>query len=305
MTRPTANELYAIITDRIVADIEAGAGTWTMPWHKVARTGSQMSALGRRYNGINALWLGLLASDRGYTSGVWATYKQWKQLGAQVLKDEHETTVLLWKPFTRKDAEGNKVEGVFAKTFGVFAAEQCKGTEKVLAKLGRDGDMSDHNSPERIEAAERFFAAVGADVTEQGDRAYYSRSVDRIVVPPLAQFDRAEHFYSTLAHEHTHWTGHEDRLNRTFGQRFGDDAYAAEELVAELGAAYFAAEFGLDQVTRPDHSAYLGHWVRVLKSDPKALVTVASKAQHALDFLHTQAGIGEISAEAELAEAVA
>ena len=143
--------------------------------------------------------------------------------------------------------------------------------------------LTDHA---RHDAAEMFFAAIDANVRYGGDRAFYAPVQDFIQMPLFGQFPIRDHFYSTLAHEHTHWTGHESRLNRDLKGRFGSESYAMEELCAELGAAFIGAQLGLDQAVRKDHAQYLSHWLSVLRSDPKALVTVTSKAQAALDHLN-------------------
>ncbi len=123
-----------------------------------------------------------------------------------------------------------------------------------------------------------------------GNVACYRPTTDTIHVPNLDRFDQAAHYYSTLAHEHVHWTGHPSRLDRDLSGRFGSDAYAAEELVAELGAAMWSAQAGLSAATRQDHAAYLAHWLNILRADPRALVTVASRAQAAVDDLNQRAG---------------
>ena len=151
-------------------------------------------------------------------------------------------------------------------------------------------ELADRDTPERIATADAYFAAVAARVVLGGNRACYQPGTDTICLPDLAQFDQAAHFYATSAHEHVHWTGHPDRLARDLTGRFGSDAYAAEELVAELGAAMWCAQAGISATTRPDHAAYLAHWLRVLRSVPRALVTVAARAQAAVDHLNTLAG---------------
>ena len=146
------------------------------------------------------------------------------------------------------------------------------------------------DTPERLDAAEAYFAAVGAHVEHGGNRAFYRPATDEIHVPDLDRFDQAPNYYATLAHEHAHWTGHPSRLARDLTGRFGDDSYAAEELVAELAAAMWCAQHGISAVTRPDHAAYLAGWLRILRTDTRALVTASSKAQSAVDHLNTCAG---------------
>jgi antirestriction protein ArdC len=159
----------------------------------------------------------------------------------------------------------------------VFSAEQVDGWEVP--------ERQEKDTPERIAAAESFFAAIGADVRHGGNRAAYSPSQDAIVLPSLEQFSEASRYYSTSAHEHAHWTGHASRLARDLSGRFGTDSYAAEELVAELSAAFTCARLGLSAAPRPDHAQYLSSWLRVLRADAAAIFTAASKAQQATDFL--------------------
>ena len=195
--------------------------------------------------------------------------------------------VVLWKPTQRHDQtddDGERVHrSLFARTFAVFAAEQVDGAGRWLAPI-------EVPEGERIEQADAYFAAICADVLHGGDRACYVPALDRIHLPMLGQFDTAAAYYTTSAHEHTHWTGHGDRLARNLSGRFGSDTYGAEELVAELGAAFWSAQFGLEQATRQDHAAYLGNWLRILRADPRALVAACGHAQRAVDLLNERAG---------------
>lgn len=301
-----ANDLFASITDQLVADIEAGAGTWRMPWHTLADAGTPLSIDHRPYRGLNSLWLPMVAASQGWTCGVWATYRGWQRHDAQVRRGEKGTQVVLWKPTTTKSDTDDSDEGsgqrrrLLARTYTVFAAEQVDGAEEVIA--GRAQQLAECDTPERIEAAEAFFAQVGAHVVEGGNRACYQPATDTIHLPSLSQFDEAAHFYGTSAHEHVHWTGHKDRVARDLTGRFGSDAYAAEELVAELGAAMWCAQFGISAVTRPDHAAYLAGWLRVLRTDARALITVSSRAQAAVDHLTGCAGITAPAQEGDTTE---
>jgi antirestriction protein ArdC len=164
----------------------------------------------------------------------------------------------------------------------VFNAAQVDGYEPTPPTQNTDVQITD---------AEAFFARVGATVEHRNEgRAYYSHTADLIVLPPFESFTDAPAYYATSAHEHGHWTGHRTRLNRDLANRFGDDAYAAEELVAELSAAFTCAALGISTTPRPDHAAYLAHWLNILRADPRALFTVASKAQAATDHLRSLVG---------------
>lgn len=281
-----AQDLFEQVTADLVAAIEAGASDWQMPWRRLG-AGLPRSVDDRPYRGWNALVLAMVASDRGWPSARWATYRGWQRHGAQVRKGERGTHVVLWKPIERHEQTDTGDDSVhrslFARTFTVFAAEQVDGADCWLAPIHLP-------ECERIEQADAYFAAIAADVVHGGDRACYVPALDRIHLPQLGQFDSPAALYTTSAHEHTHWTGHADRLARDLSGRFGSDAYGAEELVAELGAAFWSAQFGLEQATRHDHASYIGDWLRILKSDPRALVAACSHAQRAVDLLNELAG---------------
>jgi antirestriction protein ArdC len=134
---------------------------------------------------------------------------------------------------------------------------------------------------ERIQLADACFQSIGADVRHGGNRAYYTTSDDHIQMPPFQAFTENVSYYSTLAHEHTHWTAKLERCDRQLGKRFGDNAYAAEESIAELGAAFVCAHLGLSTEPREDHAQYINSWLKVLKADKRAVFTAASKARSA------------------------
>jgi antirestriction protein ArdC len=151
---------------------------------------------------------------------------------------------------------------------------------------------------ERIGQADAFFKGIGATIQHGGNRAYYRPSDDFIQMPPFQAFDDNVSYYSTLAHEHTHWSSHTSRCDRQLGKRFGDNAYAAEELIAELGAAFTCAHLGLSTEPREDHAQYIQHWLKVLKADKRAIFTAASKAQQACDWLKEHATDKKLAAAA-------
>lgn len=275
-------QLYDDVTAEVVRQIEAGADQWRMPWQAIADAGEPVNALtGNAYRGGNHLVLGMVAASRGW-SGYWATYRQWQQLGAQVRRGEKATHGVKWSQVEDK-ATGERRMVPF--TFTVFSADQVDGWS-APAPMPRD-------TPERIEAAAAFLSSLGADVRHGGNRAAYSPSGDYIVLPEVDQFERISDYYSTSAHEHAHWTGHASRLARDLAGRFGSDSYAAEELVAEMSAAFTCARIGISAAPRPDHAAYLSSWLRVLRADSSAIFHAASKAQAATDFLFERAVIAQ------------
>lgn len=280
--------IYETITSQIVAAIEEGAGSYRMPWHRSRFDIASPSnaASGKVYRGVNILSLWLTAETRGYGSGQWATYQQWREAGAQVRKGEKATAVVFWNRLGEANGEENgcdlvtRAEGrlaFMARSYSVFNADQVEGwTAPAVPQL---------SEAERIANAESFFAAVPAQVEHGGNSAYYMPALDRVQMVPFGQFKRATDYYATLAHELTHWTGAKPRLDRDLSGRFGSEAYAIEELVAELGAAFVTGQLGLPSVPRTDHAPYIANWLKVLKGDSRAIFAAASKAQAAADYL--------------------
>ncbi|WP_342028817.1 ArdC family protein [Aliiruegeria lutimaris] len=170
------------------------------------------------------------------------------------------------------------------KGYTVFNVEQIEGlpehyTAKKSPRLNPD---------ERIAHAEEFFGSTGADIRSGGDRAFYAPQPDFVQMPDFESFKNAGSYYATLAHELTHWTKHDRRLARDFGgKKWGDEAYAMEELVAELGAAFLCADLELTPQIRDDHAPYIDGWLRAMKSDKRAIFTAAAHAQRAADFMHS------------------
>ena len=249
-----------------------------MPWH---RSGAPLSApcnvSKRPYRGLNVLMLWATAHKHGYETGTWATYKQWQELSAQVRKGEKATTVIVWKVTEQEAEDKEREKRFFARAYWVFNASQVSGyTPEAPPVLPEE---------ERVAHAEQFFAALDAQVEHGGYEAYYLPQSDAIHMPHFRCFRNALAYYATLGHEHVHWSGHKTRLDRDLSRRFGHAAYAMEELVAELGAAFLCAELGLTLEPRVDHSKYIASWLKALKSDPRALFAGASKAQAAVDWM--------------------
>ena len=279
--------MYQRVTSQIITAIENGVGSWRMPWHTSGRFAySPINVTSKKpYRGINTVCLWAAAEAKGYERGEWGTYQQWKERGAQVRKGEKATCVVFWK-FADDTTDGQDDEGheqtdrsrlLFTRGYSVFNAAQVDGYNP----------PAEPDTPmlERIEKADIFFKSIGATVRHGGNRAYYSPSTDHIQMPPFQAFKENVSYYSTLAHEHTHWTAHAARCDRQLSKRFGDHAYAAEELIAELGAAFACAHLGLSTEPREDHAQYIQSWLTVLKTDKRAIFTAASKAQQACDWL--------------------
>lgn len=273
-------DIFQEITDRIAAQLEQGARPWSKPWDaSAAMPDLPRNFEGKPYRGGNVFWLWATAQAMGYSSPVWLTFKKAKERGASVRKGEKGTPVFFWKIGEYEDKKtGETRKSFMVRQYTVFNADQCDGLELPAPKPPRP-------EPERIAAAEELIAATGATVRHGGSRAFYSPSTDHVQMPPRNTFHDADGYYSTHFHELGHWTGHESRLAREFGKRFGDDAYAFEELVAELTAAFVCASQGFANVDRADHASYIAAWLRRMKDDPKAFVTAAGAAQKAADLI--------------------
>jgi antirestriction protein ArdC len=290
-TETPRQDIYSRITNQIIAALEQGVKPWTQPWNAAHAAGHVSRPLrhnGQPYGGINVLTLWASAMTGHFSAPIWMTFRQAIELGGHVRKGEKGAPVVYANTISKTEADestGDDVERTipFLKAYTVFNVEQIESLPGHFYALAE----STRNPDERIADAERFFAASRADIRHGGDSAYYSPTLDYIQMPPFDAFRDAQAYYATLAHETTHWTKHTTRLDRDFGRkRFGDDGYAREELVAELGAAFLCADLGLALEDRADHAAYIGHWLAILKDDKRAVFTAAAHAQRAADYLH-------------------
>lgn len=273
-------DLYADVTARILQSMEAGVMPWQRSWQSTG-SGIPMNAVTERpYSGVNVL-LFWMAADQGYARPRYLTFNQAKAAGANVRKGEHGTKVYFFKQLTVADrASGEDKTIPLLREYTVFNVAQCEGLPDSLANGEHVAPL---NQDQREALADRFIQSTGADFREGTGVPCYVPSKDFISIPAFAQFKGQPQFYSTAFHELTHWTGAKHRLDRDFSGRFGTQAYAAEELVAELGAAFINAEFGFDNTT--NNAAYLANWITLLKSDSRAIFTAASKASKACEYL--------------------
>lgn len=283
-------DIYQTITNSIIADLEKGVRPWVKPWSVESGAGRialPLRANGVPYRGINILMLWSQAIEKGYASPHWMTFRQAKELGAFVKKGEQASEVVYASTLSRMETNENTGEESernipFLKSYAVFNAEQIDGLPETFLRLPE----KTLDPMQRIARAEEFIRASGADIRRGGGKAYYSVSDDYVRMPLFETFVDPESYYATIAHELTHWTRHESRLDREFGRkRWGDEGYAAEELVAELGAAFLCAHLELTLEVRGDHAAYIANWLTVLKNDKRAIFTAAGYAQRAADYL--------------------
>ena len=283
-------DIHQEITDRIVGQLEQGVRPWMQPWksgHAAGPVSRPLRHNGEKYNGINVLVLWMSALEHRFDCPLWLTYRQAQQLGGNVRKGEKSSRVVYASTFSRTDeddaGEEVKRDVPFRKAYSVFNAEQCEGLpERFLAE-----DTTINPDVEPIAAAIEFVGHTGAEIRDGGHRAFYHLVDDFIGMPKIETFVDAQSHAATLAHELCHWTRAESRLNRDLGRkRWGDEGYAMEELVAELGAAFLCADLGITPELREDHAGYIDNWLRVLKGDKRAIFTAASLASKAVDFLH-------------------
>ncbi len=286
----SVKDIYTRVTNRIIADLEQGVRPWIRPWnadHLAGRISRPLRACGQPYQGINIIMLWSAAMAAGHSAPIWMTYRQAQELGAHVRKGEAGQLVVYASTLNRTEqnpesGEDETREIPFLKGYTVFNVEQIEGLPEPY--YGKPAPRMEPS--QRIDHAEAFFAGTGACVRNGGNRAYYTMAEDRVQMPPFETFCDPESYYATLAHECTHWTRHPRRLDRDFGRKsWGDEGYAMEELVAELGSAFLATELDLTPEVRPDHAAYIGSWLKVLKNDRRAIFTAAAHAQRAADYL--------------------
>ena len=280
------NDLYAETTARIVAALERGVAPWVRPWSTLAEAIPMNAQTRRQYRGVNFTLLTLEAEGHGYPINRWLTYRQALELGGQVRRGEHGTAVVFWQ--LKKIAATAEVfpdsatpdlpDRVYPllRAYTVFNVAQVEGLAPELTQVAPA-------TWEPEARAEELLLMSGAHLRFGGSKAFYRPASDEIQLPPQRAFATATGYYNVALHELTHWTGHERRCNRQLAGRFGEAAYAAEELIAEMGAAYLCAHCRLDGELR--HADYLASWLKVLRTDKRAIFAAAAKAQKAADYV--------------------
>lgn len=307
---------YQVITDSIIDALEAGTQPWRAQWKGLG--GSTLrplsGATGNPYKGINVLLCWATAHSMGYWSNEWHTYKGANGKGGQVRKGEKSTRIVKWLFFPKKDERGQPVIGrdgqpvtiPYPKLYSVFNACQIEWEEGSEYAPGPEPTVEDHDGSEAGDNHSKAKDVLDAwtevvDVGHGGNRAYYSPTEDRIQLPRFEQFEDEAAYFSVAFHEAGHSTGHKSRLDRDFSKskRFGDEAYAFEELVAELAAAFLCADCGISQPAEPraDHASYLASWLKVLKGDKRAIIKAASDAEKAAKLILENADVAEMAAK--------
>jgi antirestriction protein ArdC len=276
-------DLYAEVSQRIVSELEQGAAPWVKPWSATpGQNVPQNAVTNRPYSGCNVVLL-WLARSRGWATPRFLTFKQAIEAGGNVRKSEHGTKVFFVKQLQIKDStsedSGTRLVPML-REYTVFNVDQC---DNLPDRLRAGKPMRVRNPDTLDKLTDDFLRSTGADIREGHGEAYYVPGYDYISMPAFEAFKGADHFYNVAFHELTHWTGHRSRLDRDLKKRFDVRAYAAEELVAELGAAFLSAEFGFDGDVR--NAGYIANWIDLLKSDKRAFFTACSKASQAANYL--------------------
>lgn len=284
------NDIYARITNKIIEHLEKGNLTWRKPWNSENLSGHVMRPLRWNnipYTGINTLVLWGTAAEKGYVLPYWMTFKQAIEMRSTVRKGEKGAQIVYADRIVKedeKDGETKTTSIPFLKSYTVFNAAQIDGLPEVFYQIP---EIAVSNPEQRNEELENFFIQTKADIYI-GTQASYNQGSDRIQMPPFESFESAVGYYATLAHEVTHWTKHPKRLNRDLGRKqYGDEGYAKEELVAELGACFLAADLGFEPMPEEQHAAYIKSWLKALKDDKRLIFVAASQAQKAVEYIHS------------------
>jgi antirestriction protein ArdC len=283
--------VYGAITEKIARAIRDQKGKFMMPWHSSEASLSfpVNAATENAYRGVNILSLWVDALSKGFANGYWASYKQWQSLGAQVRYGERGSLIFFYKKLETAETDGvvEDAPRFVGRAAWVFNASQV---DDWAPPASREPSLV---AIDKTVAA--FVESTEARIYHGYQVARYRQDLDCIEMPSTAWFrdtgtsTATQSYHAVLFHELTHWTGPSYRCDREFGKRFGDRAYAFEELVAELGAAFLCAAFKIANEPRPDHAAYVAQWLEVLGDDPKAIFTAAHKAQDAIEYLSTLA----------------
>ena len=285
------HDLYQAVTNRIVDALDRGAPPWVRPWSTIPDALPMNAQTRRPYRGINFSLLSLEAGAHRYPLNRWLTFRQTMELGGRVRKGEHGTTIVFWQ--LRKVATTAETrpqdEDPTDLPDRVYPLLRAYTVFNVAQIDGLDAEYVQSPAPTWLPEAraEELLVMSGATLRHGGSKAFYRPDTDEIQLPPRPAFPSAAGYYNVALHELTHWTSHRSRCHRELSGRFGDAAYAAEELIAEMGAAFLCAHCRIDGELR--HASYLSSWLRVLRSDKRAIFVAAAKAQQAADYVLTLA----------------
>lgn len=304
----SGRDVAAEITDLIIRKLEEGVAPWSRPWRTDGAGERPLRHCGTPYKGINTLYLWALGDAQGYRSRYWMTRLQAQALGGHVRKGEGGALSVYFSTFRKREAHaetGREVERTirFLRHYLVFNADQVDG----LPAYFHPPEIPPAPPPPSVRQAaiDTFFASIPAQVRHGGNQAYFTPTFDHIQLPSRSAFRSMDHHASVRCHETIHWSGHPNRLARTFGKRFGDKAYAFEELVAEIGAGLCCAHLGLPNMLHDSHASYVAHWLAILRADKTAIIHAAAKAEQALVYLMSFAPRASGTDDEDMAGAVA
>ncbi|MEY9148715.1 ArdC family protein [Bradyrhizobium elkanii] len=281
--------LYDEITDKIIAELEAGRVPWVQPWGTAATKAPlampKNAVTGRQYSGINVLILWGAVIEHGFAGQSWLTFRQALSLGGHVRKRERGITVVYADRFVPVDEKhrasetGDEAQAIpFLKRFTVFNTDQCDDLPAAIVTAAPPPSAG--MIEPRVEA---LIKATGIDFRIGGNRAFYVPAEDYVQVPPPAAYFEPINWHRTALHELGHASGHPSRLNRDLSGSYGTRKYAFEELIAELCAAFSCASLGIVPTVR--HADYIGSWLEAMREDNRAIVRAASQASKAADYI--------------------
>lgn len=298
MTKKPARDPAQELTDFFIKKLEEGVKPWERPWDKQASVNVPLRHNGEPYHGINHFYLDLLQYSYGYVSPYWLTFKQAQALGGNVSKGATGQISIFYRTVV-KSADGDSSEEAglpdedtkarysykFLKYYIVFNADQIEGLPDHFypsEEMEREEKIVPPSSRQR--EIDTFFHALPIKLSHRGGRAFYRPATDEIVMPPTESFKSMDHYAGVLAHECCHWTGGKNRLARRF-ERFKSEAYAREELIAEMGSYRLCRHLGLPAELDDNHASYVASWLKILKNDKTAILAAAAKAEEAFALL--------------------
>lgn len=277
------------VVQTIITKLEEGVRPWRRRWDRIG-SGRPCRATGEAYRGINYFLLAMIGDSAGYNSPYWLTYKTAQKLGGQVRRGETSSPIIFYKSFSvpnEIDSTGDNGDDTtrrIVRSYSVFNAHQIDG---LPAKFYPEAAAVERTHDLTLKPlVDQIVAATGANISHGGDMAFYRPSTDSVSMPTIQQFHSYEQYVATLMHELVHWSSHPTRCDRQLGKRFGDQAYAAEEAIAEMGAATLCDALGIAADHMDDHASYIASWLKILKAEPKAILTFAAKAEQAASLIY-------------------